>query len=189
MLFVILITNENPEKNNQKAELEKVSEEYYMLIYKYCRKKLQTNEAHAYDATNDVFVLLCEKWDSFHNKDNIRAWLHRAADNIIKKFHSKNKKIHRELKYIDDLDDFTANSLSYEQDFENISEDNIEVYRDEILNELNDRERELFDIVFTERLPYNEICNELSITKENLKKQLYRLRQKINEAVFEKINR
>jgi len=187
MLFGTLITNENEKKHNPKTELEKVSEEYYMLIYKYCRKKLQTNVEDIDDVTNDIFVLFCEKWNSLH-KENIRAWLHRAADNIIKKFHDKNKRRHREFEYIDDLDDFTVNSLAYNQDFENISDKNINTYRNEILNELSDKERELFEMVFTERLSYGEISEQLMISKDNLKNRVYRLRQKINKAVYAKIN-
>jgi len=188
MLFGIVATDETKKKHNPKAELEKASEEYYMPIYKYCRKKLRTNEAYAYDLTHEVFVLLCEKWDSLH-KDNIKAWLHRAADNRIKKFYDKAQKRRREIEYIDDLDDLTANGLSYEQDFENISGDDIERYKDKILDELSDKEKELFGMVFTERLPYGEISEQLSISRDTLKNRVYRLRQKINEAVHTKIHK
>jgi len=187
MIFWIITTPEI-QKKNSRTELENVSEQYYMLIYKYCYKKLDSNESYSSDVTNDVFVLLCEKWDNLH-KDNVKAWLYRTADNMLNDFFRKNKKRRKELTYIDDLDDFTVNNLTYEQDFDNVSDDDIEIYKDEILNGLSEGEKELFNLVFTERIPYNEIYEQLYISRENLKKRLYRLRQKITEAAYEKINR
>ena len=185
MLFGILITNENQKKKSSKEELEKAAEQYYLLIYKYCHLKLQSNESDTYDITNEVFVVLCEKWDNL-KKENIKAWLYRTADNLLKEFFRKHKKITNELKYIEDLDDYTANSLIYEQSFENISEYDIETYKDEVLDELSDKEKELFDMFFSEKLSYRDICERLYISKENLKKRLYRLRQKNNRIYIYK---
>jgi len=181
----ILISNEN-RGGKSRAELEHVSEQYYLLIYKYCHLKLQANESDSYDITNEVFVLLCEKWDILE-KENIKSWLYRTADNILKEFFRKHKKRTNELKYIEDLDDYMANSLIYEQSFENISEEDIEIYKDELLDELSDKEKKLFDMVFSEKLSYREICERLDISRENLKKRLYRLRQKITESVYTKV--
>ena len=187
MIFWIINTNEKQKKNNPRAELENVTEQYYMPIYKYCYKRLYYNESYAYDITNEVFILLCEKWDSLQ-KENIKAWLYRTAENLLKQFFRKNNKLHEEVIYIDDLDDSTKNNLTYEQDFENINNDDIEIYKNEILNKLSESEKELFNLVFTERLPYIEICEQYSISRENLKKRLYRLRQKITERGYVKIN-
>ena len=187
MIFWILTTNEKQKKKNSKEELENVSEQYYMLIYKYCYKKLNSNESYSSDVTNEVFVLLCEKWDKLQ-KEHIKAWLYRTADNLFNEFFRKNKKRLKELIYIDDLDDLTINNLIYEQNFENISDDDIDIYRDEIMHGLSESEKELFNMVFTEKIQYNEICGQLDISRESLKKRLYRLKQKITERVYVKIN-
>jgi len=185
MLFGMLIVTENHKKGNSKSELESISELHYMAIYKYCYTRLRSNE-HCYDVTNDVFVILCEKWDKL-SKENIKAWLYRTANNEIKKFFRKHKKRLSEIEYIENLDDFKANSLTYEQDFENISDEVIDEHRDEILDGLSGGEKELYDMVFTKKLSYDEVCDRLSITKDVLKSRVYRLRQKINEAVHAKI--
>ena len=193
MTFAMFISiesqeNQKSQKNGDlKNELENLSEEYYMSIYKYCYIRLENNKSYSYDITNEVFVLLCEKWEGL-KKENVKAWLYRTADNMLKSFYRKNKKRSRELVYIEDLQDFIINNnLSYEQDFDNISEYDIEIYRNEILGELSDKEREFFNMVFIEKRPYAEICEKFSITRENFKKRLYRLRQKIKEAVSIKV--
>jgi len=191
MVFGMLMVAEN-QKNfssfDSKRELENISEQYYMLIYKYCYIRLESKNMYSYDITNEVFVLLCEKWDSL-KKENVRAWLYRTADILLKAFFRKQQKIRKELAYIEDLDGFTADSLTYEQDFENISDEEIEIYRDEVLDSLSESERELFDMVFTEKLPYGEICEQLLLSRETLKKRLYRLRQKITGAAGKKVLR
>lgn len=187
MIFRMLINNEN-QKSNSNTELEKISKEYYLPVYKYCNVKLGAEKSYSDDITDEIFALLCEKWDSLR-KENVKAWIYRTADNIIKEFLRKHRKQLEEFAYIEDLDDFTVNKLTYDQDFESINNDDIETYRGEILSDLSDDERELFDAVFVKKLPHKEICEQFSLSKENLKKRLYRLRKKLTESVYVKINK
>ena len=187
IMFGITINSDEQNSGKSKAELERVSEESYMQIYRYCYKSLESKEEYAYDITNEVFVLLCEKWDSLE-KERIKAWLYRAADNLLKEFFRKHRKRLKELTSIEETGEYGGHHLSYEQNFDNISDDDIERYRDEILDALSDDEKDLFDMVFTEKMPYDEICGELFISKGTFKKRLYRLRQKIGEAVYAKIH-
>lgn len=187
MLSEPVKSSESQKKYEPKSDLEKVTEEYYSHILHYCYGKMQTKSEYASDITHEVFAILCEKWQHLH-KEDIKAWLFRTADIKINEFFRKHKKTRNELTYIEDLDDFEHNRLSYHQDFENISDEEIEKHRDEILAELSDKERYLFDLFYIEKLSYKEICHELFISEHNLTKRLYRLRQKINEAVSLKIN-
>ena len=186
ILAEMLITGEN--RSNSKAELERVSEEYYMSIYKYCYIHLKSASSNSYDVTNEIFALLCEKWDSLEN-ENIRAWLYRTADNIIKKFRRENGKIRKKLLYIEDLDQIAFNDLTYEQDFDKMSDDDIEKYKSDIMNELSGRDKELYKMVFKDKLPYSEICGRLHITRDTLIKRVYRFRQKIKKAAYTKIHK
>jgi RNA polymerase sigma factor (sigma-70 family) len=132
-------------------------------------------------------MVLCEKWDNL-SKDNIQAWLYRTADNKLQEHFRHHRKKSKEIAYIEDLDDFRKNSLTYEQEFEAVSDDDIEIYREEILRELSEKERELFDLVYIDKKPYKKIIEELSITQETFNKRLYRLRKKIKTAVTMKIH-
>jgi len=183
-----LIDNKNQKSGISNAELERISKEYYLPVYKYCNVKLGDEKSYSDDVTDEIFALLCEKWDSLR-KENVKAWIYRTADNIIKEFLRKHRKQLEELAYIEDLDDFTVNKLTYDQDFESINNDDIDTYRGEILSELSDEERELFYAVFVKKLPRKEICEQFSLSKENLKKRLYRLRKKLTESVYVKINK
>jgi len=75
MLFGILTTDENHKKTSPREEADKIAEESYMQIYKYCRLELADKHEYAYDITNDVFVVLYEKWDSLKN-EHIQTWVH-----------------------------------------------------------------------------------------------------------------
>jgi RNA polymerase sigma-70 factor (ECF subfamily) len=170
--------------NNDK-EIEKYFNEYYAAICKYCVLRMPNHISYAEDIANEAFALLCKKWDSLE-KNDIRAWLYRATDNLMKEFFRKQAKEAKKLEYIENMDDY-ADELIYELDFENISDDEIEIYKESILNGLSEKEKNLFEMNFVQRLPHKEIDRELLISEETLKKRLYRLKQKIILAVSEKL--
>lgn len=57
---------------------------YYQSIYNYCLSRLEDIHS-AQDCTQEVFLVLYRKKDTLEI-DNIRAWLYRTADNIIKNY-------------------------------------------------------------------------------------------------------
>lgn len=57
---------------------------YYKSIYNYCLSRLEDVHS-AQDCTQEVFLVLYKKKGSIENA-NIRAWLYRTADNLIKNY-------------------------------------------------------------------------------------------------------
>ena len=163
-------------------EIEEYFLEHYDALCRYCAARMSNYMFYAEDIVNGTFALLCEKWHGL-SKDNIRAWLYRAADNLLKDFYRKQAREAKEIERIEDMGEFTSDDLIYEQDFENISDDEIEIRKYEILNGLSEKDRRLYDMNFVERLSHREICKELSIPEETLKKRVYRLKQKIIHIV------
>jgi len=173
----------------QKKDNETIEQfflEYYAPICKYCVLRMPKHISYAEDIANEAFALLCKKWHDL-KKNDIRAWLYRTADNLIKEFHRKNKKESNNIGYIEDFDAAAVNNLKYEQDFENISDDDIEICKAKILNELSDTDKKLFTMNFIKKLPHKEIGRELLISEEAVKKRVYRLKQKIISKINEKI--
>jgi len=169
---------------NDKKEIEQVFLEYYTPICKYCASRMPKHISYSEDIANEAFVLLCKKWHGLE-KRNIRAWLYRTADNLIKEFFRKTKKEALNLEYIENSD--AANNLIYEQDFENISDDDIEIIKNRILSGLSDADKKIFAMNFIEKLPHKEIGQKLLISEEAVKKRVYRLKQKIISKINEKI--
>jgi len=159
-------------------EIEKYFEEYYKALCFYCKARMPNHATYVEDIVNEVFVILCKKWHTLEKSD-IRAWLYRVADNLLKAFFRKQVKEAKKLVYIDNMDYLADNNLIYEQIFENIDDDAIEMYKAEILNGLSEENRKLYDMNFVKKLSHEEIGKELRISEEALKKRLYRLKQKI----------
>lgn len=67
-------------------DCEKIIGEYYREIYNYCFAKLRYDHHAAEDCTQDVFVTFFSKHEKLDTTTNIRIWLYRTADNIIKAF-------------------------------------------------------------------------------------------------------
>lgn len=166
-------------------ELNNTCEKYYLDIYKYCAARLDIS--YAGDITNDVFKLFCQKWHTLENK-NYKSWLYETANNLIKNFYKKHKRKIIKETYIEESINET---LSYEQNFEmlfeNISEDKIEIYKNEILKVLSEEERQLFNMKYIEKSSIMEISIKLAISENNVKQRLFRLRTKIKNEVTNKL--
>ncbi|EWM54884.1 RNA polymerase sigma factor [Ruminococcus flavefaciens] len=63
-----------------------IIEKYYREIFSYCYAKLGYSHHSAEDCTQEVFVVFFSKHEKLDETDNIRLWMYRTADNIIKAF-------------------------------------------------------------------------------------------------------
>lgn len=75
---------------NYENTYEEITRRYYQAIYNYCQVRLK-DEYAAEDCTQDVFLLLYRKMNKIKLSENIRAWLYRTADNVIKNHRRKIK--------------------------------------------------------------------------------------------------
>jgi RNA polymerase sigma factor (sigma-70 family) len=66
-----------------------IIEKYYREIFSYCYAKLGYSHHSAEDCTQEVFVVFFTKHERLDETDNIRLWLYRTADNVIKAFMRK----------------------------------------------------------------------------------------------------
>lgn len=74
-------------------ELETVTEQYYSEIYKYCRRRVNTDDT-AFDITQNVFLALSERYLSI-DRVSIRKWLYETARHKIADYYrelQKNKR-------------------------------------------------------------------------------------------------
>lgn len=69
---------------------ENIIQTYYKEIYSYCFAKLSYKKHSAEDCTQEVFVIFFSKHEKLNSTDNIRLWLYRTADNVMKAYIRKN---------------------------------------------------------------------------------------------------
>ena len=69
-----------------------IAEKYYQDIYKYCYVKLNFDENAAKDCTQDVFLTMIQKKNNLNLGGNMRVWLYRTADRVMKHYWRKEKK-------------------------------------------------------------------------------------------------
>lgn len=72
---------------------ESIVIEHYRAVYNYCFCRLNFNSHAAEDCAQEVFLILVEKQKKLDLNGNIRLWLFRTADLVIKKYIRKNKKL------------------------------------------------------------------------------------------------
>lgn len=145
---------------------DEIVKQHYNSIYRYCYVRLG-KECDAYDCTQEVFVILCQKADKLNINENIRAWLYRTADNVMRNFKRKNNK------YIsfEELPE-----IPVETDF------SVETPFNEAISE---NEYQLLKAYYIDKENIEHIAKELDITKDAAFKRIYRIKAKIIKHIEE----
>ena len=76
-------------QKNTKQQVEQLTEQYYHEILRYCKSHFPGDIYAAEECTQEVFLLLLEKKDELDLSDNLRGWLHAAAERIILNYKRK----------------------------------------------------------------------------------------------------
>lgn len=76
---------------------EHIMGKYYRELYNYLFVKLGYNKQSAEDCTQELFMILLKKHENLDADNNIRIWLYRTADNVIKTYCRKNNNSEKSL--------------------------------------------------------------------------------------------
>lgn len=69
-----------------------IAEQYYQAIYRYCYGKLHFHTEAAQDCTQEVFLILIQKKERLDLSGNMKTWLYKTADHVIRNYQRKEKK-------------------------------------------------------------------------------------------------
>lgn len=153
---------------------------YYNDIYHLCLSRLKKEE-NAADVTQEVFLLFQEKYEGLED-EYIKAWLYKVANNKIKEQFRAIAKREKELIYGTVFNSQTSTDILYEMEEENkITPEEIEEKKNGILSSLSDKELELFEMVYTKHMEYEELAKAFDISEHAVRSRVYRLRLKIKE--------
>lgn len=126
-------------------DYEGIVREHSPAIYRYCLFKLNNDSASAEDVTSEVMLLLFRKWNTLDTAGNIRAWLYRAADNLIMRKRSEIHKHQGQTVPMDELAGMeTELSLAHEDEYFAEEEELIKKCTELTENEFGEEGSELF---------------------------------------------
>lgn len=161
-----------------KSEVNGIAERYYNDIYRFCLYKLR-NTDDAKDVSQEVFLLFQQKEEKLVN-NHIRSWLFSVADRKIKEEY-KHRKSKVRLTHFDDLSINNEEILTELDEFDVVSDEEIECSKARILSMLSPDEQRLFKLIYQEKLKYNEIARLLSISEKAVNVRAFRMRSKITK--------
>ncbi len=152
----------------------------YDDVYHLCLSRLKREE-DASDVTQEVFLFFQEKYDELED-EYIKAWLYAVADNKIKEQFRAIAKREKELIFGTVFGSQTSTDILYEMEEDSrITPEEIEEKKQSILSSLNEKELELFEMVYTKHMEYKELAKAFNISEHAVRSRVYRLRLKIKE--------
>lgn len=153
---------------------------YYEDVYHLCLARLKRHEDAA-DVTQEVFLFFQEKYDELED-DYIKAWLYKVADNKIKEKFREIAKREKELIFGTVFGSQTSTDILYEMEEDNkVTPEELEKKKKSIISSLNEKELELFEMVYTKHMEYEELAKVFNISEHAVRTRVYRLRLKIKE--------
>lgn len=82
---------------NQDDLCAMIVERYYQPIYRYCYAKLNFDTNAAQDCTQNVFLVLIQKKHRLNLNGNIKVWLYKTADRVIRNYRRKEKQYQNQI--------------------------------------------------------------------------------------------
>ncbi len=159
--------------------LQEICDQYYNVVYRHCLRHLKFNEDAAAEVTQQVFSVLCERWNVVENHPNIQSWLMKTANNKLRK-----AKVWYALRSgIVSISAETFRMPAVEKDMleqilcEQLEAD-LEMYTNEVLSHLSESERILLEYK-REKKTHAEIGELLGITEGAVTMRVVRLKEKI----------
>lgn len=154
--------------NNQKdAAFKKLLDLYQIKLYWLIRKLVGTHE-DADDVLQNTFIRIYKGLPNFSQDSTLYTWMHRIAYNESLRFIEQNKRKYHVS--IDDVNKKYLDNLMGDSFFEG---DELQVKLQQILSELPDKHREVFNMKYYDDLKFREIAEITGMKEGSLKTSYY----------------
>lgn len=144
------------------------------LVYGLCFR-LCADKSQAEDASQEVFIQLWQKIDSFNHQSKFTTWLHSVASNVCISY------IRKQKGWWQKVFSLTDEKKHEQQDWGEISADTLEA----LVLRLPERTRLVFVLHGIEGYRHEQVAQLLSISTNTSKVQFHRARAMIEEWVNE----
>ena len=179
------------DENDKLKEFEEILQRYQKEIFGYCFKKMSFNKSWAEEVVDDVFLNLFEKWESLTIGDEIRGYLYRTADILIK------KKLRCESRYYNrnvPIDESSIRSPEDEQfEFDTYTEANLPSlhaedffetdYMQEFKNTLSPEDKVIYELRFEKQLTLVQVSESSRIPYSTVRLRLFKIEKKVRKKI------
>lgn len=156
-------------KRNTQA-FEVLYERYSALMFRFFYRMLWQNNEIANDFTQDIFLKVIEKANTFDTSRNFKSWIYSIAANMC-------KNAYRNKKTIETIDN---QSFEYNENIVfNLDMERYETHLAKAIDELSPMHRECFVLRFLEDLSVKEIALIAAIPEGTVKSRLHFATKKI----------
>lgn len=161
--------------NNSKIIFEPIYKENYQKVLRLCKGYLNGDEIVAKDVTQEVFIKVWQKLDTFKNDANISTWIYRIAVNTCLMNLRKVKK--RTLIYETPLGNLEA-------PIDNDSEDREKQFQQlyNCINKLNTINKSII-LLELEDLPQQDIAEIMGLSHEAIRTRVHRIKNQLTKCV------
>jgi RNA polymerase sigma-70 factor, ECF subfamily len=177
----------NLAKQGDVPAMSSLYDKYRRRIYNLCLRMVR-DQADAEDLTQDVFVQLFRKIDTFRGESAFSTWLHRLAVNmVLMEIRSRNSKRYSfiPIESKNENDDYFYEELGREDQGLRSSLDRITLQS--AMEELPPGYRVVFLLHDVHGYEHQEIAEILSCSVGNCKSQLHKARLKLRRLIEHKV--
>jgi len=174
--------------NDSDLSLDEIIEKYYTTIWRNTLFLVRFSEDDAYDITQNVFLLLAQKWDEL-DKSNIGAWLFEVSRRKIFDFFRTEEK-QRGGKHVISIESSNCilSDFAFYDNYFEVNPDLLERIKNEVLDSLSSEERSLYNDLFVNGRSYKDIVELYSISYTDATTKGQRLRDRIKKLIVIKVN-
>ncbi len=175
------------QKGDEKAQ-EYIYNKYSPVLFGICLRYMK-NKMRADDVMQDAFVTIFTKITQFKSKGSFEGWIKRITVNTALMQLRKDKKeiVSEFIENVEQAkseDEKVLNLKDVKSVIENANFSQTEIF--EVLSELPEGFRTVFNLYVIDELKHKEIAKELNISVGTSKSQLMRGRKKFEELLYEK---
>ena len=135
----------------------------------------------AEDIVQEVFIVAYKKRKTIFLYENKRAFLYKVSKNLTNEYIRKSKKYKIvELNDNSAVDERDLCDLIYQQKNSEIDET---PYVDEVINDLPEEKRKLYELYYINKIPMKNIAKLLNISETTTRMRFVRLRRDIKKKV------
>lgn len=156
-----------------KEQFDEIYYKHYNKVFRLCKGYFCGDTALASDATQEIFVKVWEKLNTFRNQSSISTWIYRIAVNtclLYLRKSSTNKEIRTGI-----LPQITSDTYSSEKD-----EQLRQMYQ--CIQKLEEANKMII-LMTLDGLEYQEISEVIGITEEALRVRIHRIKKKLTQCV------
>ena len=164
------------------SRFDEIYRKYYPVLLRFVASR-HLPQVSAEDVAHETLALLWQKRDecSFEDDAPLMTWLLRTAK-LIAVSHARKR---QEEESLSDHENTASDGDPVQQHMENVQ---LEQYVHQIEQELSERDKRLFNLIFVERRSYNECAAELNVKAGTLRSSISRLRERLRPYINKLIN-